>query len=56
MTMIVIAHRLSIITDADKIVVMVDGQVRTTGSYEDLMRPDWEDQTFRSMATASFTR
>ncbi len=26
MTMIVIAHRLSTITDADKIVVMVDGQ------------------------------
>lgn len=53
MTMVVIAHRLSTITNADKIVVMVDGKVRISGTYDQLMDEKCEDQTFRSMALAT---
>lgn len=50
MTLIVIAHRLSTIVAADKIVVMVAGRAVISGTYEELLRPECPDQTFRSMA------
>lgn len=36
-TLIVIAHRLSTIVDADKIVVINDGNVEATGKHEELL-------------------
>jgi len=39
-TTFVIAHRLSTIMDASKIVVMEDGQIRETGSHEELLVRD----------------
>ncbi|TCN17226.1 hypothetical protein EV184_1401, partial [Sinorhizobium americanum] len=40
-TVIVIAHRLSTVVNADKIVVMKDGRVVEEGSHEELARrPD----------------
>ena len=35
-TVIVIAHRLSTIKDADKIVVVKDGQIEAAGKHEEL--------------------
>ncbi len=37
-TSFVIAHRLSTIRDADIILYMEDGDIRETGSHEELMR------------------
>lgn len=37
-TTIVIAHRLSTVRDADKIVVLADGKVGESGAYNELMR------------------
>lgn len=37
-TTIVIAHRLSTVRDADKIVVLADGKVGESGTYNKLMR------------------
>jgi subfamily B ATP-binding cassette protein MsbA len=39
-TTFVIAHRLSTIMDANKIVVMEDGQIRETGSHDELLARD----------------
>ncbi|MBP1988314.1 ABC transporter ATP-binding protein [Halolamina salifodinae] len=39
-TAFVIAHRLSTIKDADRIVVMEEGQVAETGSHDELLRQD----------------
>ncbi|KAI9632019.1 P-loop containing nucleoside triphosphate hydrolase protein [Dioszegia hungarica] len=50
MTLIVIAHRLSTIVSADRIYVMVAGQARHYGTYDELMDPECPDQTFRNMA------
>ena len=36
-TCLVVAHRLSTIADADRIVVMKDGCIIETGSYDELM-------------------
>ena len=36
-TIIVIAHRLSTIKDADKIVVIVDGQLTEMGNHQELL-------------------
>ena len=37
-TLIVIAHRLSTVSDADKIVVIKDGQIDSQGSHEELLK------------------
>lgn len=52
MTLVLIAHRLSTIREADKIVVMAKGEVRDQGTYDELMREERDDQTFREMALA----
>ena len=36
-TVLMIAHRLSTITDADKIVVIKDGQIIDEGTHENLL-------------------
>ena len=37
---IAIAHRISTVVDADKIIVMNDGRVQSSGTHEDLMQKD----------------
>ena len=37
LTIIVIAHRLATIKNADKIVILKDGKIQEVGSYKDLM-------------------
>jgi ATP-binding cassette subfamily B protein len=50
-TCIVIAHRLSTVVDADKIVVVDKGEVRESGSHQELLRQDglyarlWKQQS-----------
>lgn len=39
-TLIVIAHRLSTITGSDKIFVVEDGNIRATGTHEELLKKD----------------
>ncbi|WWC59907.1 uncharacterized protein I303_102469 [Kwoniella dejecticola CBS 10117] len=55
MTLIVIAHRLSTIVAADQIVVMANGQVVQTGTYDELLDPSCSDPTFRSLALPNAT-
>lgn len=50
MTTILIAHRLSTVAKAGRIIVMKDGQVVDQGTYEELMEKDRPDQTFRHLA------
>ncbi|CAO1615263.1 unnamed protein product [Parajaminaea phylloscopi] len=52
MTVIIIAHRLSTIAAADKIVVLVGGQIKDQGLYNDLMEENRDDPTFREMVLA----
>ncbi|SCE32835.1 ATP-binding cassette, subfamily B [Streptomyces sp. DvalAA-19] len=47
-TVLVIAHRLSTVRHADRIVVLEDGRVRTAGRHEELMA---EDDLYRELAT-----
>ena len=39
-TLIVVAHRLSTITDSDKIIVIKDGSVHSEGTHEELLQKD----------------
>jgi ABC-type bacteriocin/lantibiotic exporter with double-glycine peptidase domain len=45
-TLIVVAHRLSTIQDADTVVYLADGRVLASGSFEDVRNsvPDFEEQ------------
>lgn len=49
-TVILIAHRLSTVAHCDQIIFLVDGVVRATGTYEELMR---DSDDFRRFATAT---
>lgn len=50
-TIIVVAHRLSTIIDADRIVVMRDGTVSAVGSHAELVRQDgWYADALRTQA------
>ena len=44
--MVVIAHRLSTVKNANKIIYLENGQVKATGSFEDVRRkiPDFDRQ------------
>ena len=53
MTLIIIAHRLSTVVHADKIIVMVAGRPVHSGTYHELLDPSCPDPTFRSMAQPS---
>ncbi|GAA0954083.1 ABC transporter ATP-binding protein [Nonomuraea longicatena] len=50
-TVLVIAHRLSTVTGADRIVVMEAGQVRAVGSHDDLVGAD---ELYRELAATQF--
>jgi ATP-binding cassette, subfamily B, bacterial PglK len=45
-TVVVIAHRLSTVKNADKIIYLENGQVKAVGSFEDVRRkiPDFDRQ------------
>ena len=50
MTTILIAHRLSTVAKAGRIIVMKEGRVVDQGRYEELMDKNRPDQTFRQLA------
>lgn len=51
-TVFVIAHRLSTIRNADRIVVINEGEIMETGSHEELM--DIEDGVYKALYNAQF--
>ncbi|MGD7001963.1 ABC transporter ATP-binding protein [Corynebacterium halotolerans] len=50
-TLIVVAHRLSTVTDADQIIVMEDGRVNSRGTHHELLRtsPLYRDLASRQL-------
>ncbi|WP_344589025.1 ABC transporter ATP-binding protein [Actinomadura vinacea] len=50
-TVLVIAHRLSTVTGADRIVVLEAGEVRAVGSHEELLEVD---ELYRDLAAVQF--
>lgn len=47
-TLIVVAHRLSTVTDADQIIVMQDGQVESRGTHRELLQ---RSELYRELAS-----
>jgi ATP-binding cassette, subfamily B, bacterial PglK len=52
-TIILIAHRITTVKDADKIYLMENGKIISEGEYQDMME---KSQTFRSMAKVDMSR
>ena len=52
MTLVVIAHRLSTIKSAKSIIVMADGRVVDSGTYQELAEAGRRNPTFRNMVLA----
>jgi hypothetical protein len=52
MTTIIIAHRLSTVAKAHRIIVMKKGKVVDQGTYDELIEPNRPDPTFRNLAIA----
>ena len=52
-TTLVIAHRLSTVLNADRIVVMNDGQIDAIGNHEDLMQ---ESALYKRLASLQFSK
>jgi ATP-binding cassette subfamily C protein len=47
-TIVVVAHRLSTVRRCDRLIMLRDGRIAMTGSFDDLME---RDPAFRAMAT-----
>ena len=52
-TVLIIAHRLSTTQEADKIILLENGQITETGSHDDLMR---QNGKYRELCQKQFIR